>query len=115
MLILWILIVEGWRTALGRGDARRWRRLRGLCAMLAAMVLALWLWGLLLSRLATMLSGPGTESGRLAMNAALPVLTVLPFVLIAGLLSMVQVLRFWVWWIKQRTAGLSVVESEAAE
>jgi hypothetical protein len=96
LLILWIGIVEGWRTVKGRGDPRRWRRIGGLVALLAAMVGALWLWGLLLALAAELILGApgGPESGaRRGVEAAIPVLTLLPFALLGGLLIAMHAAR----------------------
>lgn len=98
LLILWIGCLEGWRSLNGRGDRRRWRRFAGLAALLAAMVAALWAWGLLLGQVASLAGvaqgGTGTASAaQRGLEAALPVLTLAPLLVLAGLLAAMHAAR----------------------
>lgn len=108
LLILWIGIREGWRTLSGRGDRRRWQRLGGLLSMLGGMLLALWLWSLVLAGAAELMLGPGggvASGARRGLDAAIPVLTILPFALIGALLVAVHAARL-VLRVRQRAASL---------
>lgn len=98
LLILWIGCQEGWRTLNGRGDPQRWRRFAGLATLLAAMVAALWVWGLLLGQVAASIdlaqAGSGTASAaRRSLEAAIPALTLVPLLVLAGLLSAMHAAR----------------------
>lgn len=110
LLILWVGVVEGWRTVNGRGSPLRWRRFAGLASLLAAMVAALWLWGLLLAQLIELLTGAGVGAGtdaRRGIDSAVPVLTLAPFAVLAALLAAMHATRLILGLRRsERTGGL---------
>lgn len=118
LLILWIVIVELCRTIRGASGWARWRRIAIFAGLLAGIVAGFWAVGWLVTRISLLdLSGiaaTGAGGRARAFEALVPAVALMPFLLLALLISAVHLLR-WLAWREAESPSLShASESEAA-
>lgn len=96
LLMLWVLLREVLAAARGHRDRRRWRRIVVLACYIGGILAAFWTAALLIVWIAgPLVTGPQATfaSQARAIDALVPNIALVPFVLLALLLMLLQALR----------------------
>jgi hypothetical protein len=100
LLIVWIVIKEGFRSLRGQGEKARWFVALRFAGLAAAIVAALWFEGWVIREIVVRLpfgDASGSLAARaLAVAALTPAVALVPFFALGSLLLLVNSMRFFV-------------------
>ena len=94
LLVIWMLVREALRLALGARPGREWLKIAKLSFLSAGIVGSLWAEAWLLTELFTpMMQLPASSNANVAISAVAPALTYAPFLVLAVLMLAVHAAR----------------------